>query len=53
MKEFYVYMAVIIIWSSFLTYIDLPEEKIFRSSITLFLVFGLNQLIQIKNKLKL
>lgn len=52
MKEFYIYMAVIIIWASFMTYLNLPEEKVFRSSITLFLVFGLNQLIQIKNNTK-
>lgn len=52
MKEFYIYMAIVIIWGSFLTYIDCPEEKVFRSCITMVLIFGLNQLIQIKNNLK-
>jgi hypothetical protein len=49
MKEYYIYLAVIIIWSSFLTYIDIDSDSIYRSSITLFFVFGLKQLIEIKN----
>lgn len=49
MKEFYIYIAVIIGWSLFLTWLDIPEDKIFISSITFFFVFGLKQLIDIKN----
>lgn len=49
MKEYYIYLAVIIIWCSFLDYIGIDSESIFRASIILFLCFGLKQLIEIKN----
>lgn len=52
MKEFYIYMAVIIIWASWLTYIGIDKDSVYKSCITLYLVFGLKQLIEIKNNTK-
>lgn len=52
MKRFYVYIAGIIVFSLILTFWGINQEKISRSAITAILLFLLNEVAIINDKLK-
>ncbi|MCL1692019.1 hypothetical protein [Elizabethkingia anophelis] len=52
MKRFYVYIAGIIVFSLILTFWGIEQEKISRSAITTILLFVLNEVVIINDKLK-
>ena len=52
MKRFYIYIAGIIVFSLVLEYWGIEQEKISRSAITAILIFILNEVVVLNDKLK-